>query len=128
MIIPGIVSVLVVRGASTFPVPRFQPQIGERDGAEPDPLTGMHRVVVHRHRLDLLAESRVIEFHQRIMGLVGRTADGVGDEHDAEATVETVADGMAAHPTLSEAIKEAGLVALGRAIHVPNRKRAKAPA
>jgi len=42
---------------------------------------------------------------------------------DAESTVETVADGMAAHPTLSEAIKEAGLVALGRAIHVPNRKR-----
>src|SRR5881396_238860 len=41
---------------------------------------------------------------------------------DAEATVETVGDGMAAHPTLSEAIKEAGLVALGRAIHVPNRK------
>src|SRR6059058_2545020 len=47
---------------------------------------------------------------------------------DAESTVETVADGMAAHPTLSEAIKEAGLVALGRAIHVPNRKRAKATA
>ena len=47
---------------------------------------------------------------------------------DAEATVETVADGMAAHPTLSEAIKEAGLVALGRAIHLPNRKRAAAPA
>jgi dihydrolipoamide dehydrogenase len=47
---------------------------------------------------------------------------------DAEATVETVADGMAAHPTLSEAIKEAGLVALGRPIHVPARKRAKATA
>jgi dihydrolipoamide dehydrogenase len=47
---------------------------------------------------------------------------------DAEATVETVADGMAAHPTLSEAVKEAGLVALGRAIHIPNRKRAKATA
>jgi dihydrolipoamide dehydrogenase len=47
---------------------------------------------------------------------------------DAESTVETVADGMAAHPTLSEAIKEAGLVALGRAIHLPNRKRAKATA
>src|SRR6266576_3745771 len=47
---------------------------------------------------------------------------------DAEATVETVADGMAAHPTLSEAIKEAGLVALGRPIHVPVRKRAKATA
>jgi dihydrolipoyl dehydrogenase len=43
---------------------------------------------------------------------------------DAEATVETVADGMTAHPTLSEAIKEAGLVALGRAIHIPNKRRA----
>jgi dihydrolipoamide dehydrogenase len=47
---------------------------------------------------------------------------------DAESTVETVADGMAPHPTLSEAIKEAGLVALGRAIHLPNRKRAAAKA
>jgi dihydrolipoamide dehydrogenase len=48
---------------------------------------------------------------------------------DAESTVETVADGMAPHPTLSEAIKEAGLAALGRAIHIPNRKpRAAAPA
>ena len=42
---------------------------------------------------------------------------------DAEATVETVADGMTAHPTLSEALKEAGLVALGRAIHLPPRRR-----
>jgi dihydrolipoamide dehydrogenase len=47
---------------------------------------------------------------------------------DAESTVETVADGMAPHPTLSEAIKEAGLVALGRAIHLPNRKRTPAKA
>jgi dihydrolipoyl dehydrogenase len=47
---------------------------------------------------------------------------------DAEATVETVADGMAAHPTLSEAIKEAGLVALGRAIHLPPKRRAPAKA
>src|ERR671929_1128854 len=47
---------------------------------------------------------------------------------DAEATVETVADGMAAHPTLSEAVKEAGLVALGRAIHIPPKRRAKAAA
>jgi dihydrolipoamide dehydrogenase len=47
---------------------------------------------------------------------------------DAESTVETVADGMAAHPTLSEAIKEASLAALGRAIHIPNRKRAAAKA
>ncbi len=45
---------------------------------------------------------------------------------DAEATVETVADGMAAHPTLSEAFKEAGLVALGRPIHVGPRRRATA--
>jgi dihydrolipoyl dehydrogenase len=43
---------------------------------------------------------------------------------DAEATVETIADGMAPHPTLSEAIKEAGLVALGRPIHIPMRRRA----
>jgi dihydrolipoamide dehydrogenase len=42
---------------------------------------------------------------------------------DAEATVETVADGMAAHPTLTEAIKEAGLVALGRPIHIAVRRR-----
>jgi dihydrolipoamide dehydrogenase len=47
---------------------------------------------------------------------------------DAEATVETVADGMAAHPTLSEAIKEAGLVALGRPIHVASRQRSRTPA
>jgi dihydrolipoamide dehydrogenase len=47
---------------------------------------------------------------------------------DAESTVETVADGMAAHPTLSEAIKEAGLVALGRPIHIPPKRRAQAPA
>ncbi|MGZ4386275.1 MAG: dihydrolipoyl dehydrogenase [Gaiellaceae bacterium] len=47
---------------------------------------------------------------------------------DAESTVETVADGMAAHPTLSEAIKEAGLVALGRPIHVAPRRRTAAPA
>jgi dihydrolipoamide dehydrogenase len=47
---------------------------------------------------------------------------------DAESTVETVADGMAAHPTLSEAIKEAGLVALERVIHLPPRRRAAAQA
>jgi dihydrolipoamide dehydrogenase len=47
---------------------------------------------------------------------------------DAESTVETVADGMAAHPTLSEALKEAGLVALDRAIHLPPKRRARASA
>jgi dihydrolipoamide dehydrogenase len=47
---------------------------------------------------------------------------------DAESTVETVADGMTAHPTLSEAIKEAGLVALERAIHLPPKRKAAARA
>jgi dihydrolipoamide dehydrogenase len=47
---------------------------------------------------------------------------------DAESTVETVADGIAPHPTLAEGIKEAGLVALGRPIHLGPRRRAAAPA
>jgi dihydrolipoyl dehydrogenase len=42
---------------------------------------------------------------------------------DAESTIETVAEGVAPHPTLAEGIKEAGLVALGRAIHLPPRRR-----
>ncbi|HXF98681.1 MAG TPA: dihydrolipoyl dehydrogenase [Gaiellaceae bacterium] len=42
---------------------------------------------------------------------------------DAEATVETVGDGIAPHPTLSEALKEAALVALGRPIHIGPRRR-----
>src|SRR4029079_2936552 len=47
----------------------------------------------------------------------------------AEATIETIGDSMAAHPTLAEAVKEAALVALGRPIHLPPAKpRAKAAA
>ncbi len=42
---------------------------------------------------------------------------------DAEATIETVADSIAAHPTLAEGFKEAGLVALGRPIHLPPVKK-----
>jgi dihydrolipoamide dehydrogenase len=42
---------------------------------------------------------------------------------DAESTIETVADGVAPHPTLAEALKEAALVALGRAIHLPPKRR-----
>jgi dihydrolipoamide dehydrogenase len=42
---------------------------------------------------------------------------------DAESTIETIADGIAPHPTYSEAMKEAALVALGRAIHLPPRRR-----
>src|SRR5207237_984478 len=45
---------------------------------------------------------------------------------DAESTVAPVPDGIAPHPTLSEAIKEAGLVALGRAIHLPPRRKVAA--
>jgi dihydrolipoamide dehydrogenase len=47
----------------------------------------------------------------------------------AEATIETIGDSIAAHPTLAEAVKEAALVALGRPIHLPPAKpRAKAAA
>jgi dihydrolipoamide dehydrogenase len=42
---------------------------------------------------------------------------------DAESTIETIADGIAPHPTLAEAMKEAALAALGRAIHLPPRRR-----
>jgi dihydrolipoamide dehydrogenase len=42
---------------------------------------------------------------------------------EAEATLETVGDSIAAHPTLGEATKEAALVALGRPLHVPAKKR-----
>ena len=47
---------------------------------------------------------------------------------DSNTAVETVADGIAPHPTLSEAIKDAALVALGRAIDVPNPKADPRPA
>jgi dihydrolipoamide dehydrogenase len=47
----------------------------------------------------------------------------------AEATIDTIGDSIAAHPTLAEAVKEAALVALGRPIHLPPpRQRAKAAA
>ncbi|MGZ4178152.1 MAG: dihydrolipoyl dehydrogenase [Solirubrobacteraceae bacterium] len=47
----------------------------------------------------------------------------------AEATIETLADSITAHPTLAEGLKEAALVALGRPIHLPPaRPRAKAAA
>ncbi len=43
---------------------------------------------------------------------------------DAESTIETVADSIAAHPTLAEGLKEAALMSLGRPIHMPPpRKR-----
>jgi dihydrolipoamide dehydrogenase len=42
---------------------------------------------------------------------------------EAEATLETIGDSLAAHPTLGEATKEAALVALGRPLHIPSKKR-----
>ena len=42
---------------------------------------------------------------------------------DAESTIETIADGMAAHPTFGEGIKIAGQVALERAIDLPPRRQ-----
>jgi dihydrolipoamide dehydrogenase len=42
---------------------------------------------------------------------------------DAEATVETVGDSIAAHPTLAEGLKEAALMALDRPIHMPPVRR-----
>jgi len=47
----------------------------------------------------------------------------------AEATIDTIADAITAHPTLAEAVKEAALVSLGRPIHIPPaRQRARAAA
>ena len=46
----------------------------------------------------------------------------------AEATVETIGDSFAAHPTLAEAVKEAALVALGRPLHLPPARKRKAAA
>ncbi|MCS7007193.1 MAG: dihydrolipoyl dehydrogenase [Thermoleophilia bacterium] len=43
---------------------------------------------------------------------------------DAESTIETIADGVAAHPTLGEGLKIAAQAALGRAIDLPPRRRA----
>jgi dihydrolipoyl dehydrogenase len=42
---------------------------------------------------------------------------------DAESTIETVADGVAPHPTLAEGLKEAALVALGRPIHLVAKRK-----
>ena len=46
----------------------------------------------------------------------------------AEATIDTLADSFAAHPTLAEGLKEAALVALGRPIHLPPPRKPKVAA
>jgi dihydrolipoamide dehydrogenase len=45
---------------------------------------------------------------------------------DAETTIETIGDSIAAHPTLAEGFKEAALVALGRPIHFPPARKRSA--
>jgi dihydrolipoamide dehydrogenase len=48
---------------------------------------------------------------------------GVSLAMSLEATVETIAETVFPHPTLSEALKEAALSSLGRSIHLPRPKR-----
>jgi dihydrolipoamide dehydrogenase len=74
---------------------------------------------IHESRHGELLGLVVVGPHATELIEVGRVAI------DAESTIETLALGMTAHPTLSEAIKEAGLVALGRPVHVGPRKRAR---
>ena len=74
---------------------------------------------IHESRHGELLGLVVVGPHATELIEVGRVAI------DAESTIETLALGMTAHPTLSEAIKEAGLVALGRPVHVGPRRRAR---
>jgi len=72
---------------------------------------------IHESRHGELLGLVVVGPHATELIEVGRVAI------DAEATIETLSLGMTAHPTLSEAIKEAGLVALGRPVHVAAKRK-----
>ncbi|MGC9974167.1 MAG: dihydrolipoyl dehydrogenase [Gaiellaceae bacterium] len=74
---------------------------------------------IHESRYGELLGLVVVGPHATELIEVGRVAI------DAESTIETLSLGISAHPTLSEAIKEAGLVALGRPLHVAPRRRAR---
>jgi dihydrolipoamide dehydrogenase len=74
---------------------------------------------IHESRYGELLGLVVVGPHATELVEVGRVAI------DAESTIETLSLGMTAHPTLSEAIKEAGLVALGRPVHVASKRRAR---
>ena len=74
---------------------------------------------IHESRHGELLGLVVVGPHATELIEVGRVAI------DAESTIETLSLGMTAHPTLSEAIKEAGLVALGRPVHVAPKRRAR---
>lgn len=53
---------------------------------------------------------------------------GLGIARSLEATAESLAEVVFAHPTVSEAIHESVLSALGRALHWPPKKAAAPPA
>jgi len=74
---------------------------------------------IHESRYGELLGLVVVGPHATELIEVGRVAI------DAESTIETLSLGMTAHPTLSEAIKEAGLVALGRPVHVASKRKAR---
>ena len=68
---------------------------------------------IHTTRDGRLLGLAMVGPHVTDMVEAGVVAIGAG------AAVETVADGIAPHPTLSEVIKGAALVVLGRVIGVP---------
>ena len=105
----------VVIGKFPFAASGRAQMYGERTGlCEDDPRDALRRAARPRHRR---ASRRPSSSTRASIGIT------------AEATIETIADSIAAHPTLAEAVKEAALVALGRPIHLPPpRPRAKAAA
>jgi dihydrolipoyl dehydrogenase len=58
-------------------------------------------------------------FGPRATDLIGEAALMIGMEATAEDVIETIH----AHPTLTEAVREAVLSSEGIAIHIPNKKR-----
>jgi hypothetical protein len=57
------------------------------------------------------------------LGITKSAIEPTGRLADDEATIETVADGVTPHPTVSETIKEASPIALVRSIHIHNPER-----
>jgi len=78
--------------------------------------TGFFKMIAHAETGELLG---VVVVGLQATDLINAGVIAI----DSEAVIETVGDSIAAHPTLSEGFKEAGLVALGRPIHVPPRKK-----
>ncbi|MGD0166838.1 MAG: dihydrolipoyl dehydrogenase [Gaiellaceae bacterium] len=74
---------------------------------------------IHESRYGELLGLVIVGPHATELIEVGRVAI------DAESTIETLALGMTSHPTLTEAIKEAALVALGQPVHVAPKRRSR---